>query len=358
MSRTPKTTLRRAAPLALACLALSAGAAEAKVPKAFYGAEANPGGILSQADANRMHSARLGTLRVSFNWGQVEPTPGAARDWSYYDTLVSRAARARVSTMAVLSGSPAWAAGGSAYAPQTPATRTAFAAFVRDLVRRYGRGGSFWRSHRGLPRRPVTAFQVWNEPNYPPHWGDGPSRARDYAVLLKLIARTIRAVDRRATIATAGLLASSTRGPAGYSYLDSLYGVKGIKRYFDAVSIHPYAENVSGVEGELTRIRRVMRSNGDRRTPIWISEIGWATGGGSPYFSMSPAGQAQLLTSAFRYVTRTRKRFGVSRLVWFSWSDRPGRAGRGWEYYCGLFRLNGEAKPSWAAFRKFTRATR
>jgi len=358
MSRTPKKTLRRATPLALACLALFAGAVEARVPKAFYGAEANPGGILSQTDANRMRSARLGTLRVTFNWGQVEPTPGAARDWAYYDTLVSRAARARVSIMAVLSGSPPWAADGSAYAPQTPATRTAFQAFVRDLVRRYGRGGSFWRSHRGLPRRPVTAFQVWNEPNYPPHWGDGPSRARDYAVLLKLIARTIRAVDRKATIATAGLLASSTRGPAGYSYLNALYSVKGIKKYFDAVSVHPYAEDTRGVEGELTRIRNVMRSRGDGRTPIWISELGWATGGGSPYFSMSPAEQAQRLSSSFRWVARNRKRFGVSRLIWFSWSDRAGPAGRGWEFYCGLFRVNGEPKPAWAAFRKLTRATR
>ncbi|MBN1530620.1 MAG: hypothetical protein JW895_16270, partial [Thermoleophilaceae bacterium] len=222
--KTPGRTLRRAAPLALACLALSAGGAQAKVPRAFFGAEANPGGALTQTDAKRMRSARLGTLRVTFNWGQVEPVPGAPRNWSYYDTLVERAARARVGIMALLTGSPSWAADGSAYAPQTAATRSAFARFVRDLVRRYGRGGSFWRSHRGLPRRPVTTYQVWNEPNYPPHWGDGPSRARDYASLLKLIARTIRAADRRAVVATAGLLASSTRGQAGYSYLNALYG--------------------------------------------------------------------------------------------------------------------------------------
>jgi hypothetical protein len=355
---TPRRTLHRAAPLALACLALGAGGAEAKVPKVFFGAEANPGGSLSQTDSNRMRSARLGTLRVTFNWGQVEPTPGAERDWSYYDTIVERAARARTTVMAVLSGSPSWAADGSAYAPQTPAARSAYYAFVRDLVRRYGHGGSFWRSHRRVPRRPLAAYQVWNEPNYPPHWGDGPSRARDYASLLKQTARTIRAVDRKAVVATAGLLASSTRGPAGYAYLDDLYAIKGIRKYFDAVSVHPYAEDARGVEGELTRIRRVMRRRGDGRTPIWISELGWATGGGSPYFSTTPAGQAKRLTSAFRFVVRNRARFGVSRLIWFSWSDRPGPAGRGWEFYCGLFQVHGEAKPAWAAFRKFTRATR
>jgi hypothetical protein len=48
----------------------------------------------------------------------------------------------------------------------------------------------------------------------------------------------------------------------------------------------------------------------------------------------------------------------VSKLVWFSWRDRVGPSDRGWEFYCGLFRLNGEPKPAWAAFRRFTRATR
>ncbi len=57
-------------------------------------------------------------------------------------------------------------------------------------------------------------------------------------------------------MATAGLLASSTRGPAGYRYLDALYGIKGISKYFDAVAVHPYAEDARGVEGELTRIRQ------------------------------------------------------------------------------------------------------
>ena len=355
---TPRRTLRCAAPVALACLALGAGAAEAKVPRGFYGAEANPVGSLSQTDSRRMRSAHLGTLRVTFNWGQVEPTPGALRDWSYYDTIVERAARARVSIMAVLSGSPSWAAGGSAYAPQTLAARTAYYAFVRDVVRRYGHGGSYWRSHRGVPRRPLASYQVWNEPNYPPHWGDGPSRARDYASLLRQTARTIRAVDRKAVIATAGLLASSTRGPAGFSYLDDLYAIKGIRKYFDAVSVHPYAEDTRGVEGELTRIRQVMRRRGDGRTPIWISELGWATGGENQYFSTTPAGQARRLTSAFRFVVRNRARFGVSRLIWFSWSDRVGPAGRGWEFYCGLFTTNGQPKPAWAAFRRFTLATR
>ena len=85
-----------------------------------------------------------------------------------------------------------------------------------------------------------------------------------------------------------------------------------------------------------------MRRRGDGRTPVWISELGWATGGGSPYFSTTPAGQAKRLGSAFRFVVRNRNRYRreQARLVQLA---RPrGPSSRGWEFYCGLFRLNGQ----------------
>ncbi len=102
------------------------------------------------------------------------------------------------------------------------------------------------------------------------------------------------------------------------------------------------------MEGELSRIRSVMRRNGDGRTSVWISELGWATGGGNPYFSHTPAQQAALLKSAFRFVARNRKRFHVSRLVWFSWRDRTRNDSQplGWEYYCGLFDTSSNPKPA------------
>lgn len=349
--------------VALALMALSP-AAEAKVPRSFFGAEADPVASMGQAampdaDFARMRSAKLGALRVAFNWGAMEPTQGAPRNWSFFDATVERAARARTDVLALLVGSPLWAADDSAYAPTTPAARSAFSAFVTDVVRRYGTRGSFWRANPGVPKRPIASYQVWNEPNYPPHWsGDPTSRASEYASLLQLAGRAIRRADKKATITTAGLLASSSRGPPGYVYLNDLYKTPGIKRYFDAVAIHPYAENAAGVQGELVRVRRAMRRNGDRRTGLWITEIGWGTGGGNQYFSIPADQQAARLTESFRFLAKNRKRFGVRRVVWFSWRDRPGRADRGWEYYCGLFTLDGQPKPAWASFRRFTRATR
>ena len=71
----------------------------------------------------------------------------------------------------------------------------------------YGRGGSFWRTH---PKRAATAdpaYQVWNEPNYPPALGRRPARARDvadYASLLKLAGGAIRTTTVTRRSAPAG----------------------------------------------------------------------------------------------------------------------------------------------------------
>ena len=44
------------------------------------------------------------------------------------------------------------------------------------LARRYGPGGSFWDRHPRLPRLPVRAWQVWNEPNLPVFGRRDPTR--------------------------------------------------------------------------------------------------------------------------------------------------------------------------------------
>ena len=68
-----------------------------------------------------------------------------------------------------------------------------------------------------------------------------------------------------------------------------------------------------------------MRRHGDGRTPVWISELGWATGGGNAYFSTTPAGQAARLTLGVPLRgPEPQRATGVSKLVWFSWRDRAG----------------------------------
>ena len=47
-----------------------------------------------------------------------------------------------------------------------------------DQGDRYGRHGSFWRHHPGLPYRPIVTYEIWNAPNTPGSWCPAPEPER------------------------------------------------------------------------------------------------------------------------------------------------------------------------------------
>ena len=66
----------------LICLAL-ASQARAAAPRAFYGVI--PANDPDSTEIARMGAGRVGTLRINFVWGAVQPAGGAPYDWSHYD---------------------------------------------------------------------------------------------------------------------------------------------------------------------------------------------------------------------------------------------------------------------------------
>ena len=89
--------------------------------------------------------------------------------------------------------------------PGRRAARPGHRAGVRGRARRPLRpGGSFWGEHPELPRLPIRAWQVLNEPNTR---GSGPRRRtrRATSPLLRAAAAGMRAADPGATIVLAGL---------------------------------------------------------------------------------------------------------------------------------------------------------
>ena len=64
--------------------------------------------------------------------------------------------------------------------------------------------------------------------------------------------------------------------------------------------------NVKGIVQQLTRTRRVMKENGDRKTPLFITELGWGSdprpAGGSRLYK-GLAGQSQMLAKSFAGLT-------------------------------------------------------
>jgi len=351
MSTSSARRLLTALLLALCLVAVGAGPAAAQPPRTFFGVQGwettNPG------DLAMLGEARVGVVREIFTWARVEPAPGV-RDWSYYDALVTSASERGVTVLPVLFGSPAFAAARPHQMPGQRKARAAFARFAADAVKRYGRRGAFWKAHPDLPFRPPIGWEVWNEPNA----RISGTSAASYRKATLPAARAIRSVDGGEKIVLAGL-AGKNLAP---SYLAKIYEQKSFKRYFDVVSVHPYSPDVKGLKDFVARMRKVMSRAGDSRTPVWVTELGWATGGRKSFLRVTRSRQASLLRGAFRALADMRQSARVGLVIWFSLRDRADdrrqtRGGPSAYNKTGLFELSGRPKPAWEVFRRYTRAT-
>jgi hypothetical protein len=215
--------------------------------------------------------------------------------------------------------------------------------FLRALVARYGASGSLWAEQPALPRVPIRDWQIWNEPELPFYW-DAPSDwtaawPKGYVKLLKAARKAIKSRDRRAKVVLAGLSGE------GWKHLRRLYRARA-RRLFDVVAIHPYNRRVKSTLQAVRLTRRVMAKSRDARKPLWITELGWSAGQGLfDLDSERDAGLRRLVTTDFGVARRLRssydallrrrksKRYGVSRLYWFTWTSSYGDGEGGiWEY--------------------------
>lgn len=343
----------------IAALAL-APAARARVPRDFYGI--SPQTPLSAADTNRMRHGGIRAIRLPIGWPGIQPTPNAGYDWSGMDQLVALVARSRMELVPALYGTPGWVSHRETNLPIANARqRRAWSAFVRAAAERYGTHGSFWREHwRGsgdfVPRRPIKRWQIWNEPNF--FYFATPASPWRYARLLKISHRAIKRGDRRAQILMGGLFGNPKEHPPramdAADFLNRLYRVRGIERSFDGVALHPYAANATVLRRLTERLRRVIVRNRDRRTDLYITEMGW----GSQHnprrvsFEVGWRQQARELRRAYGYLIHNRRRLNLKQVYWFTWKDMRGSCS-----FCdstGLFRRGPrfKPKPAWHALTR------
>jgi hypothetical protein len=316
-------------------------------PRGFYGViSAEP--LPNAAELARLGRGRVGTLRVNLAWGSVQATPGAAYDWSHYDSVVGQAAKNGIRVLATVYSSPTWAEPTPEYPPLGDRLPQ-FEDFARAAVRRYGSDGSFWKENPGLPKLPITNWQLWNEPNSPLFWKPRPDPA-EYLALLRGFDRTARAADSRARILTGGLFPTPRGGIAMGHFMAALYrgGAKGL---FNAAAIHPYAANPQNAIASTQNLRDVMDRFDDPEARLWITEVGWASAGQPSGLTVGPERQATYLTQTFELAAQNRERLGLDGVIWYSLNDTLGSV---WPARCGLFALDGEPKPSWDAFVALT----
>jgi Beta-galactosidase len=354
--------MRRAAVAALLAVLLLPAAATAKVPRDFFGVMAN--GPLDapsfplDAESSAMRSAGVGTERMEIAWDLVEPQQGQF-DFTLPDRKILAAAQAGIDVLAIVVRAPSWAARqpGQPFSP--PRDPADYAAFATALVARYGPNGELWRAHPDLPKRPVEAWQIWNEPNIAVYWTQQPFM-RGYARLLNAAYAAIKRADPHAIVVMAGLANFSWRD------LKRLFEHGGATPHFDVAAVHPFSGRPSNSVKIVGLNRRVLNRHGARSKPIWLTELTWSSAKGKKRkltkdWETTEAGQAQRLRAVYRLFVKARKLLRLERIYWYTWVTVDRDSPNSFDY-SGLRTLRSDGtvvdKPAARAFRAVVRRYR
>jgi hypothetical protein len=317
-------------------------------------------------EAERMAEVGIGSVRVWFPWSQIERRRGEL-DWEGLDRAVATNAEAGLTTLPFLYGTPEWAArlddqmcagsGCAPFAPRSEETRAAFAEFAAAAVRRYGPGGTFWAQHRGADPEPIDVWQIWNEPNLMSFYAPGVDPF-GYAALVAPVADAIREEDPKAEVLLGGLTGtrSNAKRMSTMAFLTAFYSSPEVTDSFDGLAIHPYNRKAHGTIDQVRSARRAADAYGDD-ADIWVTELGWASGGKRQWgLVKSPKGQARLLTKVIGRLMDASDKWGVRAAYWYSWRDTErGQAVCGWCPWSGLLDRVGREKPSYDALRELAR---
>lgn len=293
------------------------------------------GELLAGGDAWLDRIAALGAKVVRFDIRLGSVMSGSSFNWSNTDRLVNGLTSRGIRVLGLLNA--------SATEVNTAPGRTRFQTFAEAAVRRYADRCQWW--------------EILNEVNHTT------LTANQYADLLKAVYPAIKAVQTDAKVCYVGNAsvpdADGARG-AG-NYLRAVYArLAGVKA-FDAVGVHPYQYPMhfesqdanadwSGL-GALRIARQIMNLNGDQNLPIWITEAGAPTAGGTK--AVTPEVQATTLRQIVGMARQPNS--GIELVCWYGFRDRP--TGTDTERYFGVEAANGTPKQAAAVFRELAAVT-
>jgi len=344
-----------AAALLVALLALAAPmpATAATAPKGYIGV--NSSWTLTPESYEQMAAGHVGMFRTGWIFDIAKQHPGDPYDWSNFDANVEGTARNGIDMIPVMFGIPRWI---STERGGTPLGQSEgeWKKYLAAAVERYGPGGEFWMENPDVPYRPVRVWQVWNEPNSRTWWRPKPD-PKEYGKLLVLSAKAIHAVDPKAKIMTAGIVAHPTNAAAieGNTYLKGLFKSKAARRATDYVGFHPYAPTSNEVERQLESARRVLEKSKMSKTPIWITEIGWGSVGPKNHPLIMPEAKLETeFAKVLQMAVDRRKQLNLGSFLWYHWQDHPDDICL-WCESSGLIDYSGTAKPLLEIFASIAR---
>ena len=302
------------------CAPARSSAQSLEGPPGFFGVSAS---TYKPTDGLQMAAADVGVTRNIFPLQVIKQGKRKPYYWGYTDPIVEMTAQAGIDLIPIVYGPPPWVSHDLNHTVLKGQSKKAWADFLRALVERYGPGGIYWQTHEYTPYRPITTWQIWNEPNSITWWGPRPA-PKEYATVLLRSAAAIHEVDPGAQIMTAGIVARPTNKHAipGKKYTSQLFKQRGVSEAVDILAYHPFAATVGGVRKQLKIARSTLKKRRAADTPIWITEIGWGSKGPSGLdLVKTPAGQKKVLSDTFKMVLQERERLGIGRLLWYQWRD-------------------------------------
>jgi hypothetical protein len=294
-----------------------------------------------------LHEAGFRWIRQEFPWEDIEiHAQGDFTDcrhgecisaWEKYDHIVDLADEYGIEIIARLSNPPAWSReDGDARGPFAPPDDLAdFGDFVEAVVRRY--------------RGRVRYYQIWNEPNIYPEWGEQPVDPAGYTALLREAYLRAKAVDPEVVIICGALAPTIELGPRDMNdliFLQRMYDA-GAGAYFDIMSVQgyglwsgPYDRRMRPITINFSRnlfIRDIMVKNGDAHKSIWISEMNWNAlppeHPSLPYYGrVTPEQQARYAVEAYRRAQSEWPWVGVVNF-WFFKRASDTERDQAWYYF-------------------------
>ncbi|MFQ3568285.1 MAG: hypothetical protein SNJ59_14955 [Aggregatilineales bacterium] len=231
--------------------------------------------------------AGFGWIRQQFPWEDIEihgrgdfedrrniDVVGIISAWDKYDNIVALAEQYQLQILARLDNPPAWSHADPAIGPYAPPDDlNDFVSYAVTVAERY--------------RGRLRYYQVWNEPNIYPEWGEQPVDPEAYTELLCRTYNALKAVDPSIVVVSGALsptVALTGRDLSDLIFLQRMYDA-GAAACFDVLAVQGYGFYSGPTDRRLRPmtlnfnrslyIRDVMVANGDGHKPIWISEAAW-----------------------------------------------------------------------------------
>jgi hypothetical protein len=307
-------------------------------------------------------------IRQQFPWEDIEihgkgdftdrrNDPEGIDAWAKYDNIVQLAEENGIEIIARLDNPPSWTRALTdtigTHAP--PDNFDNYGDFVEEVVSRY--------------KDKIRYFQIWNEPNIYPEWGEQNVDPETFTQLLCAGYDRAKAANPEAVIIAGALsptVALDGRDLNDLIYLQRLYK-SGAGECFDILSAQGYGL-WSGPTDQRLRptvinyphvllIRDFMVQYGDEEKPIWISEAGWNNVPeqmDDPYGRVTSDQQARYAVQAYQRAQRDWPWAGVINYWFFKRAtdletDQP-------SYYFRLLEPDFKQTQAWIDLSDYTRS--